>query len=409
VDTLIDKKDESATKKIKLKKIKSLKKGNENNEAKKLNKGKKKKVLVKILKVLLFTFIATAIIGFGIVLGVLNEIINKTDSIGPEELALLKLNTFIYDKDGKEIQILFSNENRIVASYNQMPQNLIDAVVAIEDERYWQHNGVDIKRTTAAVFMYITNGGSSSFGGSTITQQLVKTVTKDNETNWTRKIREWYRAIVLEKRLDKKTILESYLNTIYIGAGANGVETAAQIYFAKNIEDINLAEAACIAAAIQTPEGTNPYRGEKNKDKLLARQKVVLKKMLELGNITEVEYKEALEYKLVFKKAEAHNNAVQSYFVDAVIEAVISDLVEAKNITRDVALKMIYSNGYKIYSTMDSNVQKAINKAYDNSKLFYKDSKGGFMQSALVTMDHRTGNVLGIMGRSRHQNRRTST
>ena len=221
------------------------------------------------------------------------------------QLELLKLTSFVYDNKGNQISAVATDENRVITDYKSIPQNVIDAVVAIEDERFFSHHGVDVKRTAAAVFTYVLNGGDSSFGGSTITQQLVKNVTEDKGKSWQRKIREWYRAIDLENTLDKEQILESYLNKIYYGEGAYGIEIAAQTYFGKSIKDVNLAESACLAAAIQSPEGTNPYKSEEKKAKLIARQKVVLDKMLSLGKISKEEYDEALNYKLVFKKGKA--------------------------------------------------------------------------------------------------------
>ena len=394
------------TKKIKIKRLDVRKKSpkvkssGENTKTKtKIKNRSGKKTGKKIFKILLFTFIALAIIGTGVVLGILNGVIGDTDGVSASDLEILKLTTFVYDKDGKEIGKLYSDENRIIIDYNKLPKHLINAVVAIEDERFWDHGGVDVRRTGAAVVTYVLNGGSSSFGGSTITQQLVKNVTEDKETSWTRKVREWYRAINLEHNLSKEAILEAYLNVICLGEGAFGVEVASQTYFAKSVKDLNLAESACLAAMIQTPEATNVYNGEKNKQRLIDRQKIVLDKMMELGEISKEEYDEALKYPLVFKKSKAEaTGTVQSYFVDAVIEAVVADLRESKGITKQAALNMLYSNGYKIYSTMDQKVQNSIDKAYDNKKLFYKDKKGTFMQSSMVVIDHKTGNVVGLIG-----------
>lgn len=390
--------NENKTKKIKIKRMNTKTKNNASPK-KSVNKKKNKNLYFKLFKIFLFTSIALIIIGTGVVLGILNGIIGGTDSVSTDDLKLLKLTTVIYDSDGNEIGKLFDDENRVVVDYNTLPKYLIDAVVAIEDERFWIHNGIDIKRTMAAIVTYVINGGSSSFGGSTITQQLVKTITSDKEKNWTRKVREWYRAINLESNLDKESILESYLNAIYLGEGSYGMEVASQTFFAKSAKNVNLAESACLAAMIRSPEGTNVYNGERNKEKLIARQKVVLNKMLELEKITQQEYDEALEYKLIFKKSKIDTiGSVQSYFVDAVLEAVIADLKESKGITRQAALKLLYSNGYKIYSTMDPKVQKAINDTYNNDKLFYKDKAGKFMQSAMVVIDHKNGNVVGLIG-----------
>lgn len=359
---------------------------------------KNKKLGWKIFRVFLFTCIALGIIATGIVLGIVTGIIDDTESVDLEELELLKLTTFLYDKDGNEMGSLFDRENRISVEYKDLPTHVVDAVVAIEDERFFSHHGVDIKRTAGAIVTYILNGGKSNFGGSTITQQLVKNITKDDDANWKRKVREWYRAYTLEKKLDKENILETYLNTIYYGNGAYGIEIAAQRYFGKSIKEIDIAEAACLAATIQSPEATNPFTSDEAKEKLLKRQKTVLSKMLDLGKISKEEYDKAVDEELTFKVKNITVGEVQSYFIDAVVESVISDIMEQKNVERGVAIKMIYTNGYKIYTTFDPSVQKVIDEVYDDPNLFYTDKAGDFLQSAAVVMDHSNGNVLGITG-----------
>lgn len=369
----------------------------ETKEYLKKSKNRKKRGL-KIFKVILFTCLALFVVGVGVVLGVLTGVIDKTKNVDLEELEMLKLTTFIYDKDGKEIGNLYDEENRVNVEYNKLPKTLVDAVVAIEDERFWKHNGVDMKRTLAAVFSYAVNSGNSSFGGSTITQQLVKNVTGDKETDWTRKIREWYRAISLETKLSKEQILESYLNTIYMGAGAYGVEIASHTYFDKSVMDINIAESATLAAIIQLPESYNPYKSEEAAKRLSDRKEVVLNQMLKLNKITHEEYDTAMAYKVVYKKGSIASGSAQSYFVDAVVESVIADIMDAKNVTRGMALKMIYGNGYKIYSTLDPKVQSVIDATYKNKKYLYKDRKGNIMQSSMVVIEQSTASVVGLIG-----------
>ncbi|MEG1009169.1 MAG: PBP1A family penicillin-binding protein, partial [Clostridia bacterium] len=353
----------------------------------------------KVFKIILFILIAMFIIGTGIVIGIISGVIDKTDSIKEEDLKLLKLTSFIYDKDGNEIGSLYDIENRVTTQYKNMPKHLIDAIVSIEDERFFKHNGVDVKRTLGAAFTYIINGGKSNFGGSTITQQLVKNIQKDSEASIPRKIREWYRAISLETKLSKEEILEAYLNTIYLGDGTWGVEIASQNYFGKSVKDITLEESAILAAIIQTPESTNPYKSDEQKEKLLNRQKLVLSQMLKLNKIDKETYEKAIKTEVAFKKEKVDvGTGVQTYFVDAVISQVKKDLMEQSNISKGVAEKRLYSDGLKIYSTQDKNIQQAINDAYKNEKIFYKDKKGDFMQSSMVVMDHSTGNVLGLIG-----------
>lgn len=389
-------------KKIKLKKLDYKRKIDDPNskEAKeyKNKKGKKKKLGFKIFKICLFTFIALGIIGIGVVVGVITGIIDKTESVDLAQLQMLKLTSFVYDSENNEIASIYGDENRVNVTYDKIPKHLIDAVISIEDERFLEHGGVDIKRTAAAIVTYVFNGGKSTFGGSTITQQLIKNTTGDNETKWTRKIREWYRAISLEHKLSKEDIMESYLNTIYLGAGAHGVEVAAHTYFNKSVTDINLAEAATLAAIIQLPEGYNPYRSEEAAEKLKNRKEVVLKKMLELGKITQEEYDEAIAYEIKYEKGAVATGTKYSYYVDAVIEAVVEDLMEQRNVTRELALQMLYNNGYKIYTPQVASVQKSIDSAFANKKWFYTDKKGEFMQAGMVVIDNATGNVVGLCG-----------
>lgn len=371
-------------------------KGKKNKKGKDGKKGKKG---WKIFRICLFVFIALCIIATGIVVGIVTGVIDKTDSIGLDELQLFKLTSFIYDKDGKEIGSLYDSENRVTIEYKDIPESVVDAITSIEDERFFKHNGIDMKRTAGAVVTFVLNGGESNFGGSTITQQLIKNVTSDKESSWTRKIREWYRAISLENKISKEQIFESYVNTIYMGDGAYGIEVASENYFGKPVKEVNIAESAVLGAIIQTPESTNPYKDEEAKTRLLERQKLVLSQMLKLGKITQEEYDEALKYEIAFKKEVVTLNAkVQSYYVDAVVEQVIADLQEQKDVSRGVAIKMLYSDGYKIYTPHDTSVQAAIDEAYNNPKLFYTDKQGDFMQSAMVVFEQSTGNVVGLIG-----------
>ena len=272
------------------------------------------------------------------------EVSNASDfveTISSGKLDNLQYTTFMYDKDGNEIEVIHGTEDRIFVDYENIPRSVIDAIISIEDERFFEHKGVDVKRTLGAIYTYLINKGNSDFGGSTITQQLVKNTTQDTETTINRKVREWYRASVLEENFSKKEIFEDYVNTIYMGDGAYGIEVAANKYFGKTIKQVNLAESAVLAAAIQSPESTNPYRDEESRKKLLERQKIVLRKMLELNRITYLEYIDAINTNIEFKEERTEDN-IQTYFVDAVIEQVIEDLMAKENITYDEAKRKVY-------------------------------------------------------------------
>ncbi|MDD3303516.1 MAG: transglycosylase domain-containing protein [Clostridia bacterium] len=382
----------------KVRKVRKVDKDLMNNDDPNMKKKKKHKKGWKIFRICLFVFLALCIVAAGIILGVITGIIDKTDSIDLEDINDYALTSFVYDKNEQQIGAFSGLENRVLIEYKDLPKHLIDAVISIEDERFTSHKGVDIKRTLGAIVTYVLNGGKSNFGGSTITQQLVKNVTDDKDSSWTRKIREWYRAFSLEKLLDKDQIMVSYLNTIYLGEGSYGISVASETYFGKPVNDLNLAESAVMAAAIQSPEATNPYAGDEAKQKLLARQKVVLKKMLDLGKITQVEYDDAMKVELAFHKSSVESKTVQSYYVDAVYNAVLNDLIEEKGYDAGLAKQKLYGGGLKIYTPMDQDVQKAIDEAYKNNKLFYTDKNGKFMQSAMVVMEQSTGNVVGLIG-----------
>ena len=383
----------------------SIKKTNKRNgkkaDKKDLNsngKKKNKKIGWKIFRVFLFVGLAMCIVVAGIVLGVISGIIDDTQSISLDELELLPQTSFLYDMNGNEMASLYDSENRIMVSYENIPKYTVDAVVAIEDERFFSHHGIDIKRTLGAIGSYVLNGGDSDYGASTLTQQLVKNITSDKERAWQRKIREWYRAIMLESKLDKSQIFESYVNTIYYGDGSYGIEVASNHFFGKSVSELNLAESAAIAAMVQSPEVTNPYKDDESRARLKERQEIVLNKMQSLGMISAEEAEEAKATPLNYTSKQVSFGGTQSYFVDAVVEAVIKDLMDQRNISRGIALKMIYTDGYKIYTTEDPNVQGAIDSAFNNPNMFYTEWDGTMIQSAMVVFEHSTGAVRGLIG-----------
>ena len=356
----------------------------------------KKRKPLKLFVILTIFFLALVVIASSF-LGVFSNSEDTEDLLNGNSIDNMSLTTFIYDKDGNQIDQIYGLENRIHVSYNELPENLINAIVSIEDERFFEHKGIDIKRTVGAIFTYISNMGESGYGGSTITQQLVKNITNDDETNISRKIREWYRAGMLETKYSKEYIFETYANTIYFGEGAYGVEVASRTYFNKSVKDLTLNECAILAAAIQSPESTNPFTSDETRAKLLERKDVVLSKMLELGKISTNQYEEAKNEQVNFNRGTV-GTKVKSYFVEAAIEQVITDLQKEEEISYEEAKQKVYTSGYKIYTTLDQNVQSAIDNAYNNSTLFYTDKNGDFMQSAMVVIDHSNGNVVGLTG-----------
>ena len=334
----------------------------------------------------------------------------------------LNYTTTIYGTDDGnivEIDQLHGTENRIWVNIDEIPANLQHAFVAIEDERFYKHSGVDLKRTFVAVLNYFNPFSNRSFGGSTITQQLVKNLTEDDDQTITRKIQEMRRAWYLESQYKKDQILEVYLNTICLSQGCNGVQTAAAKYFDKDVQDLTLAECACIASITKSPTYYDPIQNLENNKK---RSADVLNKMVELGYITQEEADAAKAEELVFRSGTTStSDTVKSYFVDAVTEAVIDDLVNIKGYSEIYAETLIYSGGLQIYTTMDVDVQNCLDDVYedeDNFPMIYSTDKNGDKvtpQSAMAIIDNKTGAIVALAGgigektTSRGLNRATMT
>lgn len=294
-----------------------------------------------------------------------------------------------------EDQQLFSSENRTWASYDEMPTYLIEAFVSIEDERFWTHEGVDWKRTLGATFYYAI--GKSSFGGSTITQQLIKNVTGDNDVTIQRKVKEIMSALELEKTMEKHEIMELYLNTIYLSQHCYGIQAAANAYFDKDVSDLTLTECAALAAIPKYPYKFDPYvHPDNNKD----RRDDVLYKMHQLGKITDEEYEAALntELEISLNSENSATSATTSWYTDAVIEDTIDLLVENLAVSETVASQMIYTGGLHIYTVMDPFVQETLETYFENQENFPKINEGIQPEASMVVVDPETGDLLGIVG-----------
>ncbi len=387
-------------------------------------KGLSKGVKITLLSILAFILVSVAIVG-GIVVGALAGVIGNTDLTAIENIRgslSLNLTSFIYtvDSNGTEhqLEVLYDEENRVWADLEEIPDHLKNAFIAIEDERFYSHSGFDLKRTFGAAISYIqkkvTGSSGSTYGGSTITQQLIKNITGDDDYSIDRKIQEIYRAYVLEQDLEKDDILELYLNTIYLSQQCNGVKSAAKVYFNKNLKDLTLSECATIAAITQFPTKYDPRRNpENNKD----RRNVILNKMCELGYITEAERDEAKQTEVVTvasHETDAYTSTT-TYYSDALIEQLISDLMTEKGYTKAIAEQMLYSGGLKIYAAMDMDIQAIMDEYYLNDANFPKTSGDTMVQSAMVIIDPTTGYVAGVVGgrgpkdSSRTLNRATQT
>ena len=320
----------------------------------------------------------------------------------------LDFTSTIYVKNDKgeyeEYQRLHGMYNRIWVYDEDMPDTLENAFIAIEDKRFKNHAGVDWKRTVSAFVNSFVNIYGARQGGSTITQQLVKNITSDNDVSAMRKVREIMRARYLENNYSKDSILEWYLNTIPMGNGIYGVEVAANYYFGKTVNDLTIAECASLASITQYPERMRPDLKE-NEETHLERRNTVLKEMLSQKYITQEQYDKAVNTKLkVVANSQVLNNETNnnnSYFVDALIDDVVEMLVKEKGYDKDVAERDVYSGGYKIYSTLDLKAQETLEKVYKTESYFSApvSATDGVTtpQSAMTIMDYE-GHVVGIIG-----------
>ncbi|MBU9737926.1 transglycosylase domain-containing protein [Diplocloster agilis] len=334
-----------------------------------------KKLTITFFKAFLVGLVAVAVVLICAGIGVLKGVIDSAPDISNIDISPNRFSTFVYDQDGNEItKLVASDSNRISATIEEMPLDLQHAFVAIEDARFYTHNGIDIKGIIRAGFTGIKNGGDFSEGASTITQQLLK---NNVFTDWTeessfsekleRKIQEQYLAIQLEKRMDKDTILENYLNTINLGQNTLGVRAASHRYFDKDVSELNLSESAVLAAITQNPSRFNPLT---NPEKNAERRKKVLDNMLEQEYINQQQYDEAMADDVYSRiknvNDESDESSIYTYFVDELTKQVIADLQELKGYSNIQAYNALYSSGLSIYTTQDPALQKICDEEFAN-------------------------------------------
>jgi len=374
------------------------------------NKSKKRKKHSKLktaIKIIIIIFLLLCVIGAGIIAGVFFGLFGDEFEITKDELKIGASNSVIVDENGGVIANLSGDEKRKIITLADMADYLPKAYVAIEDERYYQHSGVDFKRTAGAIVNTVFGGGSS-YGGSTITQQLVKNITKDDEASGMagiiRKVKEWAKAYQVERMISKDQILELYLNILFVGSGnLHGVELGAEYYFNKSAKDLDLAECAFMAGINSSPNAYDPFDETKdNTEKIKKKTLTVLSKMKELGYIqNEEEYNAAVqkvEAGLPFSKG-AMNATNHSYHTDAVIDQVVTQVMDEKDISRQLAENYVYSSGLTIYSTVNAGIQTRLEEEYAKSKYVIKSpSKKQTSQSGMAVVDYKTGKVLGVAG-----------
>jgi penicillin-binding protein 1A len=356
------------------------------------------KVIGTILLIIILSMLLFACIFAYYVKTTLTPSINLSLS----QFALNQSSSILYeDKSGtwQNLVTLSGSEKRVWVDYDKIPKNMEHAVVAIEDKRFYKHQGVDWFRTSHA-FVNMFLGMNNNFGGSTITQQLIKNLTKQNDITVQRKLLEIFQALELEKKYTKEEIIEWYLNVVYFGESSYGVQAAAQTYFGKDVEDLDLAECAAIAGITNLPTYYDPFYSVENNKK---RQETILYQMYDQGYITKDEYDAAKSEKLKFVHGENEEYSQQTYtyYEETVVTDVINDLVEKQGITESAAIQLVYNGGYKIYSCFDPAVQAKVDAVYtdlDQLPKAYSNRTGQQLESAIVIMDPTDGSIVALSG-----------
>ncbi len=336
-----------------------------------------KKLLLAVMNLMVLGILAIGVIGASAGIGVFKGIIDTAPSIENIDVTPTGFSTFVYDLEGNQIgKLIAQDSNRIPVAKDMIPENLAHAFVAIEDARFYEHNGIDIKGIIRAAYVGVSNGFRFTEGASTITQQLLK---NNVFTNWTkedgfmdkikRKIQEQYLAIELTKTMSKDDVLVNYMNTINLGQNTLGVQAASLRYFNKSVNTLTLSECAVIAGITQNPSKFNPIS---HPDNNAQRRKKVLNDMLEQGYITQTEYDEAMAddvySRIQIVNAEVEEDSVNTYFVDALTDDIMEDLMATGNYTETQAYTLLYSGGLKIYATQDPHVQEICDEAFSNEE-----------------------------------------
>ena len=336
-----------------------------------------KKLLLAVMNLMVLGILAIGVIGASAGIGVFKGIIDTAPSIENIDVTPTGFSTFVYDLEGNQIgKLIAQDSNRIPVAKDMIPENLAHAFVSIEDERFYEHNGIDIKGIIRAAYVGVSNGFRFTEGASTITQQLLK---NNVFTNWTkedgfmdkikRKIQEQYLAIELTKTMSKDDVLVNYMNTINLGQNTLGVQAASLRYFNKSVNTLTLSECAVIAGITQNPSKFNPIS---HPDNNAQRREKVLNNMLEQGYITQTEYDEAMAddvySRIQIVNAEVEEDSVNTYFVDALTDDIMEDLMATGNYTETQAYTLLYSGGLKIYATQDPHVQEICDEAFSNEE-----------------------------------------
>lgn len=349
---------------------------------------------VLVLKIVMIVFLAVvaAVICSGVIF--IASVIREAPAIDAMDASPSGYMSTVLDTDGNvTAELVSSGSNRIYASIDEIPKYLQDAFVAIEDSRFYEHHGIDVKGILRAGVKGLTSGNFSE-GASTLTQQLLKNNVFDNWTNETnierikRKIQEQYLALQLEKQVSKSWILENYLNTINLGQNTLGVQSASRRYFGKDVSDLTLSESAVLAAITQNPSRYNPLT---HPDENRKRRAKVLRDMLKQKYISQEEYEEALKddvyARIQLYDSEEYTGNVTSYFVDALTKEVLSDLQTELGYTESQAYDALYRGGLTVYSTQDSRIQEVCDTEANDSANYAGAEKVSFSYALTVEYD----------------------
>ncbi|MCD8053962.1 MAG: penicillin-binding protein [Lachnospiraceae bacterium] len=359
------------------------------------------KSILTVVKVVLFVILFIAVVGTAAVYGIVRGIIAEAPDISTLDVTPQGISTEIYDSDGNLIETLVtSGSNRDPVTYDEVPEDLVNAFVAIEDSRFWTHSGVDIRGLLRAAVLGVQSGFTTTQGASTITQQLIKNNVFDGGAESSlgakivRKVQEQYLAIELEKVMSKEDIMINYLNTINLGSNCLGVQTAAKRYFDKDVSELTLSECAVIAGITQNPSGYNPItHPEANAE----RREIILQYMEEQGYITAAEREEALadpvyeRIQEVNSEYEETDDSPYSYFVDRLITEVIEDLQTKCGYTEAQATTLLYSGGLQIYTTQDSDIQTIVDEEVSDPDNYTEvDNKYSFSYTLNISRNGET-------------------
>lgn len=382
---------------------------NKDNKQNTVKNRKKKKL--KAWKIVLLGIVLSVLVAAGAGGGIVLAFINTAPQISVDSFTNLAQTTKIFDKDGKYIESLHGVENRTYVPISKVKKYTQDAFIAIEDERFREHFGVDIKRIFGALWADIKTGKYDQ-GASTITQQLIKNSVLTPKKELKRKIQEAYLAVKVEEKLSKDQILEYYLNTIFLGGSANGIQAAAEYYFDKEVSQLSIAESALIAGVTQSPSYYNPYGNAKTPEVYKDRAVTVLSKMLELKMLSNEEFESAKKEVSVmsektFKRRSDNTTVKYQWFIEAAIDSVKKDLRTKYTFTDDEIIQKIYSGGLRVYTTIDPRIQEIVEKVSNDAK-YYPTLKNDIAiwgkdniiqpQIGVVITDYKAGQVRAIVG-----------